>query len=199
MSEANESPLSAIDGGRAAEAKPDIDPRYTLRAPTLEDIGSLAGVIARGAAGDSDLVTRILTGKVGAGEFGAVLVRAIVDAQAREDFYFVLGDMWIHEPENLDEPPERWDYEPDPSLVERGQAYGREERWKTITRFNRKRVAKRYEVGALPASVLRSMWGSIRESVDISDFLSTASLQAEESSGESETESSDDMDGRTDK
>lgn len=183
--------LKGVEGG--AESVP----AYTLRPPDLEDIANISGAALKGADGDPQLVARLLSGKVETSEFATVLIRAMTDAGAREDMFFVLGDLWQHEPANVDEPPERWDYEPNPDLVDKGKAISREEMWRSITRYNRKRVIKRYEVAKLPPKALKSMWESLRGQVDLSDFLPTPPEPEEENSGESTTESNAVTDGPT--
>lgn len=168
---------------------------YKLREPTIEDIGALAGVIGRGAD-DPDTLKGLFDGKMEDLDLGSllsILMRAIADPQAREDFYFLLADMWTHDPTegmSFEEPPEEWDYEPREDLVKRGQLISREEMWRSLTKRQKKRIVKRYAIGALSYRRLKDLWDSLSEVTDIKDFLNTSAEQAGVSSGSSTTVSS---------
>lgn len=184
-----ETQLTEIQGGKK------FDPAYTLREPTIGDVSNLAGVIARGAKDPEFL--QLIREKNNEGAMIAMFASAFADAGARADLMFTLGDMWEHSPPDLETPYEMWDYDPDPELVEKGQAISRELQWRSISRANRRRIINRHEIENLPFRVLKDMWLSLKENTDINDFLGMASSFIKEKSGESTTESNDATDGPT--
>lgn len=176
---------------------------YTLREPQLGDVGRFARVLGQGATSNPDVLNELLNRDASEMDTSAVfgiLLLAIADPQALENFYFALAHMWEHDPTegmNIDEVPEEWDYEPSPALVEKGRMYSREEMWRSLTKRRKRLILKRYELEKIPFRRVKDMWHSISDKIDIKDFLATSAEQAGVSSGFSTTESKEDTDGPT--
>lgn len=107
-----------------------------------------------------------------------LLLDAMSNPGTRDDLLFILADLWQYEPpkSEVDEPPDFWDYEADPELVAKGQAIPRDQRWRSVSRRNRKRLIKRYELGQLPLNALVEFINAFKDTVNIADFL--GSLQS---------------------
>jgi len=181
------------------------DPKYAVREPDIDAITNLIGTILRSAGADTLKDVMSGFGEADAAErnqkasegFVMLLLDALSQPTTRDDLLFILADLWVYEPANLDEPPEFFDYEPDPAKVKAGQAVPRDERWRALSRRNRKRLVKRYELGALPVSALIEFVNAFKETVDFAGFLGSVNSLSTASLGNSRTSSPADTAGTT--
>jgi hypothetical protein len=183
------------------------DPKYSVREPNIEDATNLIGAILRSAGADT--LREVMSGfgetenedernlKASEG-FVMLLLDALSNPTTRDDLLFILGDMWQYDPGKVDDPPDFFEYAPDPAAVARGQAFSREERWRALSTRNRKRLVKRQELGQLPLGALIEFVNAFKETVNLGDFLESLRSLAPAKAGESETSSQDDTDGQTD-
>lgn len=171
-----------------------LPPKHRLRPATIDDAAILSGVLSAGV-GDSQFA-ELVAKKNYQAAVALLASNAWSIPQNREDLMYLLAGMWEHDV-SVEEPHEDWDYDPDPKKVEEGQAISREERWRSISRKNRRRMVKRIELGKLPAKELQGFWNALKGSIDLKDFLDSLKPPSVDSSGGSSTESNAATGGET--
>lgn len=188
MSEANVTELS----------KPET--KYVLREPNIKDCANFVGALASGVE-DYRIFEALATNDEDGGAMQAALLllfaRTIANPSSRSDLLYVLSDLWQTDAGEIDEVPEDWDYDPDPVLVSKGQLVGRDERWRSLTRKHRLRIAKRIKLDNLPAREVKKLYRAFADSAGLDDFLDSAKEFIKANSGASSTESKTDTDGQT--
>lgn len=183
-----------------------FDPKYAVREPNIEDATNLIGAILRSAGADT--LKEVMSGFNASDDegernkaAGEGLVMLLLDAMSnpgtRDDLLFILADVWEYDPGKVDEPPEFFDYEPDPALVASGKAIPRDQRWRALSRRSRTRLVKRYELGQLPLGALVEFITAFKETVNIADFLGSLNTLSPAARGNSTTPSPDDTVGQT--
>jgi hypothetical protein len=122
-----------------------------------------------------------------------LLLDALSNPSTRDDLLFILADLWEYEPDKatIDEPPDYWDYEPV------GKGIPRDQRWRGLSRRNRKRYIKRYEIGQLPLSALVEFVNAFKDTVNLTDFLGSLKSLTPAEAGNSPTPLHAVTDGQT--
>lgn len=169
------------------------NPAYTVREPTIMDAVSLAGILAEGA--ENPQIFDAIESENNEAAMLFLFTGALRNPVSRNGLMYLLADLWIHEvdKETVEEPHDEWDYEP-----LNDKAPTREQQWKSISRKNRKRMIKRFEVGELPFSALMDFGRALAALESINDFLSSVNTLVGANSGKSSTSSKEDTeDGRT--
>lgn len=171
-------------------------PKIEVKMPTFRDGMNFVGALAAGDAGE-------MLGALDRGFNEAAFVFAIKSAlrspAAREEVLFVLADLWTRPVSALevDEPPEEWEYDPDPALVEAGKAVSREEQWRMFSKKSRRRIVKKLMLEEFPLTMIEDFADAFKRLPYVADFLASRETSRRGEDGSSETESPEDTDGET--
>lgn len=171
------------------------DPKYAVREPNIEDATNLIGAILRSAGAETLKDVMEGFGEANPAEkqrkasegFVMLLLDAMSNPGTRDDLLFILADVWQYDPGKVDDPPEDFDYNPDPLKVKGGGAISRDEMWRSLSSKKRKRLVKRYELGQLPLPALIEFVRAFQETVDLSAFLGSLNTLAPGKDGNSPT------------
>jgi hypothetical protein len=170
--------------------------KIEVRMPKFRDASNFIGALA---AGDASDMMGALDREFNVAAFALLVKSALRSPAARDDIMFVMADLWIYDVSDAEikEPHEEWEYDPDPELVEKGQAIPRGERWKAISSKNRRRLVKKYMLEDMELDVVGEFVEAFKRLPYVADFLESRAKKQEAKDGESETPSQGDMDGET--
>ncbi len=188
-----ENNVSQLSGANPSERtdKPAPDPRYAVREPSIKDAMTLAGIMAEGA--ENPQVFDAIDAKQNSAAMLFLFTGALRSPSAREGMMQLLADLWVKEVPDaaVENPHDDWVYEVSEQQVKNG-APKREERWRMISRKNRKRIVKQAEIGELPFSALMEFGRNLAALDSIADFLEQVRSFVPESSESSTTDSNGD-------
>lgn len=184
---------------RLSEAPGSLESKIVVRMPKIRDASAFVGALAVADIGPD--VLDALEKRFDEAAFVLVVKSALRNPAARSEMLGVLADLWVHEPDeatlSADEPPEDWEYDPPSDMVERGQLVGRDERWRSLSRRQKKRLVKRVELESFELSALSEFAEAFKKLPYVADFLESRQKPQEESSGESTMPSPKDTGGPT--
>lgn len=165
-------------------------PKITVRMPRFRDASNFIGALA---AGDASGMMAALDREFNVTAFALLIKSALRSPAGRDDIMFVMADLWVHDVPDADikEAHEEYEYDPDPELVEKGQAISREEMWRSISKKNRRRLVKKYMLEDMELDVAGEFVEAFKRLPYVADFLESREKSQQEKDGESGTPSSD--------
>jgi hypothetical protein len=192
--------LTALDGGR---------PKIEVRMPTFKNGADFVGILAAGDA--TDALSALDAGKDDDGKIdemamlaalGMLVKNALRSPAARDELLYLMADLWVYEPPEsvvkADEPPEEWEYDPPADLVKKGQI-GRDERWRSLSVRQKKRLVKKLELESYPVNLAGEFVEAFKRMPYIADFLESRKKSEPDADGSSQMPSPDATDGVSDR
>ena len=173
--------------------------RFTVRHPTIRDAKNFTVAVA---SANINLDTAAMA-EEGEREAAMLLMLkdALSDPRAMEGIMAVFADLWEYEPPiseiESEEPPEDWEYDPPSDMVERGQLIGRDERWRSLSKRQRKRLVKQVQLEGEGFEAIGEFIESLRELPYIKDFFTSSESASTEGTGTSSTPSKGATGGKT--
>ncbi len=184
-------------------------PKIEVKMPTFKNGADFVGILAAGDA--SDALSALDAGRDDDGKMdemamlaalGMLIKNALRSSAARDELLYLMADLWVYEPPEsalkAPEPPEAWEYDPPADLVKKGQI-GREERWRSLSTRQKKRLVKKLELESYPINLAGEFVEAFKRMPYVADFIERRQKSAKDADGSLPTESTGGTDGVNDK